>query len=140
MKICIVLDLANDYSVNSGVFRDSGNYVKEYANLCSATALYLLALQSEELNESQRQEMVKKCESFIKLQEEIEETRFSIETLSFSSPTKRKRKKNSKYDNEAFTSYNPPESIVGNQTIDVKEVILAAQQAEQTYYRYPLFS
>jgi hypothetical protein len=55
--------------------------------------------------------MVKKCESFIKLQEEIEETRFSIETLSFSSPTKRKRKKNSKYDNEAFTSYNPPESI-----------------------------
>ena len=140
MKICIVLDLANDYSVNSGVFRDSGNYVKEYANLCSATALYLLALQSEELNESQRQEMVKKCESFIKLQEEIEETRFSIETLSFSSPTKRKRKKNSKYDNEAFTSYNPPESIVENQTIDVKEVILAAQQAEQTYYRYPLFS
>ena len=139
MKICIVLDLANDYSVNSGVFRDSGNYVKEYANLCSATALYLLALQSEELNESQRQEMVKKCESFIKLQEEIEETRFSIETLSFSSPTKRKRKKNSKYDNEAFTSYNPPESIVENQTIDVKEVILAAQQAEQTYYRYLFF-
>ena len=138
MKISIVLDLANDYSVNSGVFRDSGNYVKEYANLCSATALYLLALQSEELSDSQRQEMVKKCESFIKLQEEIEETRFSIETLSFS-PTKRKRKKNSKYDNEAFTSYNPPESIVGNQTIDVKEVILAAQQAEQTYYRYPFF-
>ena len=136
MKISIVLDLAYDYSVNSGVFRDSGNYVREYANLCSATALYLLALQSEELNESQRQEMVKKCESFIKLQEEIEETRFSIETLSFSSPTKRKRKKNSKYDNEAFTSYNPPESIVENQTIDVKEVILAAQQAEQTYYRY----
>jgi hypothetical protein len=138
MKISIVLDLANDYSVNSGVFRDSGNYVKEYANLCSATALYLLALQSEELSECQRQEMVKKCESFIKLQEEIEETRFSIETLSFS-PTKRKRKKNSKYDNEAFTSYNPPESIVENQTIDVKEVILAAQQAEQTYYRYPFF-
>ena len=109
------------------------NYVKEYANLCSATALYLLALQSEELSECQRQEMVKKCESFIKLQEEIEETRFSIETLSFS-PTKRKRKKNSKYDNEAFTSYNPPESIVENQTIDVKEIILAAQQAEQTYY------
>jgi hypothetical protein len=133
MKISIVLDLANDYSVNSGVFCDSGNYVKEYANLCSATALYLLALQSEELSEIQRQEMVKKCESFIKLQEEIEETRFSIETLSFS-PTKRKRKKNSKYDNEAFTSYNPPESIVENQTIDVKEVILAAQQAEQTYY------
>ena len=130
--------MANDYSVNSGVFRDSGNYVKEYANLCSATALYLLALQSEELTESQRQEMVKKCESFIKLQEEIEETRFSIETLSFS-PAKRKRKKNSKYDNEAFTSYNPPESIVEKQTIDVKEVILAAQQAEQTYYRYLFF-
>ena len=140
MKISIVLDLANDYSVNSGVFRDSGNYVKEYANLCSATALYLLALQSEELSDSQRQERVKKCESFIKLQEEIEETRFSIETLSFSSPTKRKRKKNSKYDNEAFAPYNPPESIVENQTIDVKEVILAAQQAEQTYYRYPSFS
>ena len=140
MKISVVLDLANDYSVNSGVFRDSGNYVKEYANLCSATALYLLALQSEELSDSQRQEMVKKCESFIKLQEEIEETRFSIETLSFSSPTKRKRKKNSKYDNEAFTSYNPSESIVENQSIDVKEVILAAQQAEQSYYRYPFFS
>ena len=92
MKISIVLDLANDYSVNSGVFRDSGNYIKEYANLCSATALYLLALQSEELSEDQRQELIKKCESFIKLQEEIEQTRFS--SLSISSSPKRKRKKN----------------------------------------------
>ena len=79
MKISVVLDLANDYSVNSGVFRDSGNYVKEYANLCSSTALYLLALQSDELSEEQRQDLIKKCEIYIKLQEEIEQTRFSIE-------------------------------------------------------------
>ena len=65
MKISVVLDLANDYSVNSGVFRDSGNYVKEYANLCSSTALYLLALQSDELSEDQRQDLIKKCEIFL---------------------------------------------------------------------------
>ena len=80
--------------------------------------------------------MIKKCEQYIKLQEEIEQTRFSIESLSVS--PKRKRKKNSKYDDEAFTSYNPPETenVIENQTIDVKEVILAAQESEQVYYRY----
>ena len=77
--------------------------------------------------------MIKKCEKYIKLQEEIEQTRFSIESLSVS--PKRKRKKNSKYDDEAFTSYNPPEVAIENQTIDVKEVILAAQETEQVYYR-----
>ena len=140
MKISVVLDLANDYSVNSGVFRDSGNYVKEYANLCSSTALYLLALQSDELSEEQRQDLIKKCEIYIKLQEEIEQTRFSVETLSVS--PKRKRKKNSKYEDDAFTSYgnNPPPpaqtiETIGNQNIDVKEVIIAAQEAEQAYYR-----
>ena len=82
-----------------------------------------------------RQELIKKCEQYIKLQEEIEQTRFSIESLTVS--PKRKRKKNSKYDDEAFTSYNPPETenIIENQTIDVKEVILAAQETEQVYYR-----
>ena len=140
MKISVVLDLANDYSVNSGVFRDSGNYVKEYANLCSSTALYLLALQSDELSEDQRQDLIKKCEIYIKLQEEIEQNRFSVETLSVS--PKRKRKKNSKYDDDAFTSYgnNPPPpaqtiETIGNKNIDVKEVIIAAQEAEQAYYR-----
>ena len=140
MKISVVLDLANDYSVNSGVFRDSGNYVKEYANLCSSTALYLLALQSDELSEDQRQDLIKKCEIYIKLQEEIEQNRFSVETLSIS--PKRTRKINSKYDDDAFTSYgnNPPPpaqtiETIGNQNIDVKEVIIAAQEAEQAYYR-----
>ena len=144
MKISVVLDLANDYSVNSGVFRDSGNYVKEYANLCSSTALYLLALQSDELSEEQRQDLIKKCEIYIKLQEEIEQTRFSVETLSVS--PKRKRKKNSKYEDDAFTSYgnNPPPpaqtiETIGNQNIDVKEVIIAAQEAEQAYYRLVLY-
>ena len=140
MKISGVLDLANDYSVNSGVFRDSGNYVKEYANLCSSTALYLLALQSDELSEEQRQDLIKKCEIYIKLQETIEQTRFSFGTLSVS--PKRKRKKNSRYEDDAFTtSYGkipPAQSIetITNQSIDVKEVITAAQEAEQVYYRY----
>ena len=89
-----ILDLANDYSVNAGVFRDSGNFVKEYANLCSATALYLLALQSEQLDRDQRQELITKCESYIKLQEEIEHTRFSVdELIATDSPSKKKRKK-----------------------------------------------
>ena len=80
--------------------------------------------------------MIKKCEKYIKLQEVIEQTRFSIESLSVSS--KRKRKKNTKYDDDAFTSYNPPETetIIENQTVDVKEVILAAQESEKVYYRY----
>ena len=94
LNIDIVLDLANDYSVNAGVFRDSGNFVKEYANLCSATALYLLALQSEQLDRDQRQELITKCESYIKLQEEIEHTRFSVdELIGTDSPSKKKRKK-----------------------------------------------
>ena len=93
LNIDIVLDLANDYSVNAGVFRDSGNFVKEYANLCSATALYLLALQSEQLDRTQREALITKCESYIKLQEEIELTRFSFEEEPVSSPA-RKRKKN----------------------------------------------
>ena len=93
LNISVVLDLANDYSVNAGVFRDSGNFVKEYANLCSATALYLLALQSEELDRDQRQELIANCESYIKLQEEIEKTRFSFDEASSSSPAKKKRKK-----------------------------------------------
>ena len=67
MKVRVVLDLAKNYSVNSEVFRANENYVKEYGNLCSATALYLLALQNEELNKDQTQELVKKCEGLIKL-------------------------------------------------------------------------
>lgn len=104
LNISIVLDLANDYSVNAGVFRDSGNFVKEYANLCSATALYLLALQSEQLDRDQRQELITKCESYIKLQEEIELTRFSFEEAIASSPEKKKRKKIPTFKKAAETS------------------------------------
>ena len=75
LNISVVLDLANDYSVNAGVFRDSGNFV------------------SEELDRDQRQELIANCESYIKLQEEIEKTRFSFDEASSSSPAKKKRKK-----------------------------------------------
>ena len=78
--INVVLELANDYSVNADVFKDSGNVIKEYSNLCSATALLILALQSEELSEDVRQELVSKCETFIKKQETIETWLFSNTT------------------------------------------------------------
>ena len=120
MKVRVVLDLAKNYSVNSGVFRENKNYVKEYGNLCSATALYLLALQNEELNKDQTQELVKKCESLIKLQEEMEQTLFSNKTLVMST------KINSKYENnEDFT-----ENVIQNQSLDSKDTL---QNVEQTY-------
>ena len=93
LKFKVVLDLAKNYSVNYGVFRKNKNYVKEYGNLCSATALYLLALQNEELNKDQTQEFVKRCEGLIKLQEEMEKTLFSNKTLVMLT------KINSKYEN-----------------------------------------
>ena len=65
VKIDVILNLAAEYSINANLFHDDGNVIKEYANLCSATALYLLALQTEELEEKARQELVSKCESFI---------------------------------------------------------------------------
>ena len=120
MKVKVVLDLANNYSVNSGVFRENKNYVKEYGNLCSATALYLLALQNEELNKDQIQELVKKCEGLIKLQEEMEQTLFSNKTLVIST------KINRKYEtNEDFT-----ENVIQNQSLETKDTL---QNVEQTY-------
>ena len=120
MKVRVVLDLAKNYSVNSGVFRENKNYVKEYGNLCSATALYLLALQNEELNKDQIQELVKKCEGLIKLQEEMEQTLFSNKTLVMLT------KINSKYENiEDFT-----ENIIQNQSLETKDTL---QNVEQTY-------
>ena len=115
MKVKVVLDLAKNYSVNSGVFRENKNYVKEYGNLCSATALYLLALQNEELNKDQTQELVKKCEGLIKLQGEMEQTLFSNKTLVMST------KINSKY----FT-----ENVIENQSLDSKDTL---QNVEETF-------
>ena len=114
MKVKVVLDLAKNYSVNSEVFRENENYVKEYGNLCSATALYLLALQNEELNKDQTQELVKKCEGLIKLQEEMEKTLFSNKRLVMST------KINSKYEN----------NVIQNQSLDSKDT---HQNVEQTY-------
>ena len=120
MKVRVVLDLAKNYSVNSGVFRENKNYVKEYGNLCSATALYLLALQNEELNKDQTQELVEKCEGLIKLQEEMEQTLFSNKTLVMST------KINSKFENnEDFTK-----NVIRNQSHESKDTI---QNVEQTF-------
>jgi hypothetical protein len=122
MKVSVILDLAENYSVNSGVFRENKNYVKEYGNLCSATALYLLALQNEELDKDQTQELVKKCEGLIKLQEEIEQTLFSNKTLVMPA------KINSKCENnEDFT-----ENVILN--LDSKEADFTPQNVDQTYY------
>ena len=78
VKIDVILHLAAEYSVNADLFHDGGNIIKEYANLCSATALYLLALQTEELEEKTRQELVSKCESFINKQGIIERQNFAF--------------------------------------------------------------
>ena len=51
-------------------------YAQQQPYIC-----YLLALQNEELNKDQIQELVKKCEGLIKLQEEMEQTRYSKKTL-----------------------------------------------------------
>ena len=77
VNIGVILELANDYLVNANVFQEGGNVVKEYANLCSATALYLLALQSEDLTEETRKNLISKCELYIKRQENIEKSHFS---------------------------------------------------------------
>ena len=88
MKISKILDTANEYSANAGFFRKSGDFVKEYANLCSATALFLLSLQSEDLIEKTRKDLIAKCEVNIKKQENIETLHFS----SLEPQTKKKRK------------------------------------------------
>ena len=125
MKVRVVLDLAKNYSVNSGVFRENKNYVKEYGNLCSATALYLLALQNEELDKDQTQELVKKCEVLIKLQEEMEQTLFCNKALVKST------KINSKYENnEDFTE----NFIQKNQSLDSKEADFTPKNGDPTYY------
>ena len=72
MKIDVILELANDYSINANFYHDNGKIIKEYANLCSATAIILLALQSEEINEKTRKILISQCEINIKKQEEIE--------------------------------------------------------------------
>ena len=77
VKIDVILHLAAEYSTNADLFHGGGNIIKEYANLCSATALYLLALQTEELEEKTRQELVSKCESFINKQDMIERQNFA---------------------------------------------------------------
>ena len=79
VKIDVILHLAAEYSINADLFHDGGNIIKEYANLCSATALYLLALQTEELEEITRQELVSKCESFINKQANIERQKFAFQ-------------------------------------------------------------
>ena len=79
VKIDVILHLAAEYSTNADFFHGGGNIIKEYANLCSATALYLLALQTEELEEKTRQELVSKCESFINKQAIIERQNFAFE-------------------------------------------------------------
>jgi len=139
LNIDIVLDLANDYSVNAGVFRDSGNFVKEYANLCSATALYLLALQSEQLDRDQRQELITKCESYIKLQEEIEHTRFSVdELIATDSPSKKKRKKKTvetslKTEDDSTQGFQQQQLLQHASNVDEKDIILAAEETHAYY-------
>ena len=88
VNIRVILELANDYLVNADVFQEGGNVVKEYANLCSATALYLLSLQSEDLTEETRTNLISKCELYIRRQENIEKSYFS--TIQQSSQKKRK--------------------------------------------------
>ena len=88
VNINVILDLANDYSINADVFHDSGNFIKEYSNLCSATALFLLSLQSEDLIEKTRKDLIAKCEVNIKKQENIEKLHFS----SLEPQNKKKRK------------------------------------------------
>ena len=78
VKIDVILELENDYSINANSFHENGNIIKEYANLCSATAIILLALQSEEINETTRQSLISKCDAYIKKQDEIENLYFTV--------------------------------------------------------------
>ena len=118
MKISKILDTANEYSANAGFFRKSGDFVKEYANLCSATTLYLLALQSEELTEEERQMFAKKCEINNDLETEIEKTLSKISNNSVpvveTSPldlSKGKSKKSLECENEISASFSPLEEV-----------------------------
>ena len=118
MKISKILDTANEYSANAGFFRESGDFVKEYANLCSATTLYLLALQSEELTEEERQMFAKQCEINNNLETEIEKTLSKISNNSVpvveTSPldlSKGKSNKNLECENEISASFSPLEEV-----------------------------
>ena len=118
MKISKILDTANEYSTNAGFFRKSGDFVKEYANLCSSTTLYLLALQSEELTEEERQMFGKQCEINNNLETEIEKTLSKISNNSVpvveTSPldlSKGKSNKNLECENEISASFSPLEEV-----------------------------
>ena len=118
MKISKILDTANEYSANAGFFRKSGDFVKEYANLCSATTLYLLALQSEELTEEERQMFAKQCEINNNLETEIEKSLSKISNNSVpvveTSPldlSKGKSNKNLECENEISASFSPLEEL-----------------------------
>ena len=117
VNINVILDLANDYSINADVFHDSGNFIKEYANLCSATALFLLSLQSEDLIEKTRKNLIAKCEVNIKKQENIEKLHFS----SLEPQTKKKRKIS--HANQKFISHSE-----ASENIDKKPQILPTEE------------
>ena len=110
VNINVILDLANDYSINANVFHDSGNFIKEYANLCSATALFLLSLQSEDLIEKTRKDLISKCEVNIKKQENIEKLHFS----SLETQTKKKRKIS--HANQTLISHSEASENIGKKT------------------------
>jgi len=117
MKISKILDTANEYSTTAGFFRESGDFVKEYANLCSATTLYLLALQSEELTEEERQMFAKQCEINNSLEAAIEKNlsknsnNFVVETSLDLSKGKRNKNIECENENEISASFSPLEEV-----------------------------
>ena len=82
-----ICHFAQEYLDKANAFRDIGDYFKEYANLNTSCAMYLLSLHCSDLQYAKRSNVITVYEALCKRQEEVD--------LGFNlnSPSRKKKNK-----------------------------------------------